>query len=193
MTSLGALLSLAVVAFVTTNVDDLVALAAFSRRYRYGHVLLGQVIGFSVLVGASLALAVVAQAVFGPWIGLLGVVPMAVGVAAYRDGGGLPFDAGDEGERKQVSVVAAVGVANGADNLAVYVPLFAVLSVTEAGVVSAAMVVLSVLWVGLAVAVVRLSPVRRLVDVADRLVPLVFVGIGLYVVVESGLLTHLAG
>ncbi len=193
MTSASALLAIALVGFVTTNLDDLVALAAFSRRYQVAHVLLGQVIGFSVLVGTSLVLAALVQAALGPWIGLLGVVPIAVGVTAYREGGGLPFDGENERESGQVSVVAAVGIANGADNLAVYVPLFAVLSVAEAGVVSAAMVVLSVLWVGLAVAVVRLSPVRRLVDAADRLVPLVFVCIGLYVLVESDLLTHLAG
>jgi cadmium resistance protein CadD (predicted permease) len=134
MTDLIPSLSVAVVVFVSTNVDDVLLLAAFfadpclSPRA----VVAGQFLGIGALVAASAAAALAALVIPAAYVALLGIIPLGLGlweIRALR----LP-DAAElqEAERRverrthsQAMAVAGVTVANGGDNLGVYIPLFA--------------------------------------------------------------------
>jgi len=135
-------IGIAVLVFASTNVDDLLVIAAFlaDPAIRTRAVVAGQFLGIAVLTAASAAAAWLALSVAGGWMALLGLLPLALGLrllARRRRGPPGDADAGEDertrdGERRaesrlhsQVLAVAGVTVANGGDNLGVYVPLFA--------------------------------------------------------------------
>ncbi len=125
----------AIVVFASTDIDDLVLLTAFfgDARLRRGAIVAGQFLGIGALVAASTAAALAALAVPPHWPSLLGAVPLALGLwklwALVRDRETVaeqPIGVERAGSsRSQMLAVAAVTVANGGDNLGVYVPLFA--------------------------------------------------------------------
>src|SRR5688572_25774888 len=80
--SLASLTGIAVVVYVSTNVDDLLVLAVFfaDPQVRVGAVVAGRYVGLAVLVLASAASALLALAVPDEWIALLGLVPLALGL-----------------------------------------------------------------------------------------------------------------
>lgn len=123
---------LAVIVFATTNVDDLVLLAAFfaDARARPRAIVLGQLVGMGILVGASAAATFGTMALPAPWVALTGAVPLVMGLRKLLKLRSRP--AVDDAvptstmrDSSQVFAVAVVTIANGGDNLGVYIPLFA--------------------------------------------------------------------
>ncbi|HYR07145.1 MAG TPA: cadmium resistance transporter [Longimicrobium sp.] len=140
MTDLLGVLGVAVVVFASTNVDDVFLLAAFfaDRHLRAHSVVLGQFLGIGALVAASAAAAWASLAVPEGYPAMLGAIPLALGLRKLwglrRAGDEADPDdidlrgAEERAERRthsQVLAVAGVTVANGGDNLGVYIPLFA--------------------------------------------------------------------
>lgn len=129
-------IGVAVAVFAATNVDDLFLLAAFfaDPSLRTRSVVEGQFLGIGVLVAISAAAASVALTVPEGYPALLGIVPLTLGLRSLvalrrKDGGdGEQPDSAEvarRGARSQVATVAGVTIANGGDNLGVYIPLFA--------------------------------------------------------------------
>jgi cadmium resistance protein CadD (predicted permease) len=121
--------------FVSTNIDDIFLLAAFfASRLAARTIVIGQLLGIGGLVAMSAAAAAAAIVVPARWLALLGLIPLVLGIReALRLGTGASDDDDDDDEarnavahaRSQVLAVTAVTVANGGDNLAVYIPVFA--------------------------------------------------------------------
>jgi cadmium resistance protein CadD (predicted permease) len=182
----------AVGVFAGTNVDDLLVLtvlflAAFrSGRPRPWQVWVGQYAGIGVLVAISGAAALGLTLLPDRWVGLLGLIPLALGVrglvSAVRDRGGDPPPVATG-----LVSVAAVTIANGSDNIAVYTPVFRTAGVVGSLLTIAVFAVLTAVWCA---AGAWLGGHRRVVAVIGRwghwLVPLVFVAIGLTIL--AGLL-----
>jgi cadmium resistance protein CadD (predicted permease) len=142
MTSVVELLTLGIVVFASTNVDDIFLLSAFfaDPHLMTRNVVAGQFLGIAALVLASTVAALAALAVPPGWTALLGVVPLALGLVKLRQlrttsrAEDDAEDAGDSKEQEhrledrthsQILAVAGVTVANGGDNLGVYIPLLA--------------------------------------------------------------------
>ena len=130
------LIVLGVTAFAATNVDDSLILLLFfgDRRYRIRHVFAGQVLGIGLLVLISLLGALLALAVPDRWVGLLGLLPVILGLRALVDRRRGPDGenpaletavSGDTPGWRRAAAVAGVTLANGGDNIGVYTPLFA--------------------------------------------------------------------
>jgi len=134
--------SIGIVVFASTNIDDIFLLAAFfaDPRLRHRSIIVGQYLGISVLVLTSVVAALMALVVPEGWVALLGVAPLLLGFrklmalrAETLGGEGRSDerriqDQEHNGQRRlnsEVLAVAGVIIANGADNVAVYVPLFA--------------------------------------------------------------------
>lgn len=126
-------LGVAVVVFVSTNVDDLLLLSAFfsDPSFEPRHVVAGQFLGIGALVAASATCALFALVVPEGFIGLLGILPLGLGLRGlWALSRGQEDAAASETEprpgilRSKVLAVAGVTVANGGDNLGVYIPLF---------------------------------------------------------------------
>ncbi len=147
----------------------------------------GQFLGMGVLIAVSAAVAFAALAVPPGWPALLGAVPLALGlwqlVQLIRrvDDDDDAADAERRIEAKlhsQVLAVTAVTLANGADNLGVYVPVF---SNDPAAVPLFTLVflLLTGAWCALGRALVRAPAIGPLLQrFGHILLPLVLIAIG---------------
>ena len=126
---LPAEFGLAALAFVGTNIDNAAvapAMVATAPPERARRIAAGQVVGFVVLVLVAVAAAVALFDVPTRAIGLLGLVPLTLGILglfALRHP-----DAHQRAARrafgKGVFAAVVVTIGAGGDNLAVYIPLF---------------------------------------------------------------------
>lgn len=194
MTWLIQTLTTAAIAFAATNLDDIVMLmllfAQGSERFLPRQIVLGQYLGFALLVGLSLPGFLGGLMLPRPWLGLLGIVPIVLGLRGL-------FPQGDTAEvqltstvrlpllNPQVASVAALTVANGGDNIGVYVSLFAGQSWVGLGLTLLVFAGLVAVWCGVAYTLVRHPAVSdRLTRYGHFLVPPVLIGLGLFIVVE---------
>ena len=132
-------ITIAILVFISTNVDDIFLLAAFfaDKKLMARTVVLGQLLGIGALVAVSTLVAWLSMALPEGWISLLGLVPLYLGLKQIKS---LWTDADDSTEdaevqnqehqmarsmHSQLLAVAGVTIANGGDNLGVYIPLFA--------------------------------------------------------------------
>lgn len=181
--------SLGIGLFVATNVDDLFLLLAWfaSGRPPAGVVVAGQYLGIGLIVGASVVAAVAAATIAGEWIRLFGLLPIAIGVRRLvelvRREPGVAREASPATARGLLAV-SSLTVANGADNLGVYTPLFATRPPTDVLVMVGVFAVMTGLWCLAAHLLVnhRLlgAPIRRY---GHLVVPFVLVGIGVSIVI----------
>lgn len=130
-----------IAAFSATNIDDIVILlllfSQVNATFRRWHIVIGQYLGFTVLVIASLPGFFGSLILSQSWIGLLGLVPIALGLNCLLN---QQQDSSQEATVKveqfeqaslasflspQTYSVAAITIANGSDNIGVYMPLFA--------------------------------------------------------------------
>ena len=132
-------IAIAVMVFISTNIDDIFLLAAFfaDKKLSPKSVVLGQFLGISALVAVSTLVAWMSLALPDGWISLLGLLPLYLGLKQVKS---LWSDSDAESEddeiqlqehqmersmHSQILAVAGVTVANGGDNLGVYIPMFA--------------------------------------------------------------------
>ncbi|MGK5518836.1 cadmium resistance transporter [Micromonospora sp. URMC 107] len=186
----------AAVVFAATDIDDIVVLTLFfvaartTGRPRTWQIVAGQYLGIGALAVASAVVAAGLLVVPEPWTGLLGLLPVALGVRALldRDADETPAVVGS------TLGVAGVTIANGADNIAVYVPVFRALGPADSAVFLLVFVVLIALWCAAGAWLGGHPRVVRLVGrVGHRLVPAVFVAINVVILATSGVLPHALG
>ena len=199
--------STAIVVFISTNIDDLFLLSAFfaDPRLRYRSIVAGQYVGISILVVASVLAALLALVFPDGWVALLGAVPLTMGVgklAALRattdskkgDSETLRMlsreQRAERGLRSQVLAVASVTVANGGDNIGVYVPLFA-RNIEALVSYSLVFAVMTGVWCALGYVLVHN---RILGDVIKRyghvVLPVVLIALGAYILSGALILLH---
>jgi cadmium resistance protein CadD (predicted permease) len=183
------LVGVGAVVFASTNVDDLFVLLGFfsDPRFRARHVVVGQYIGIAALTVASVVLSLAALVILPGYVGLLGVAPLAIGLAKLVRRRSADGDEWPASPRANVLAVAAVTVANGGDNLAVYAPLFATRRPWEIGLLAAVFLVMTGLWCGVARSLIRHPTVGPLIRRYGRvLLPWVLIALGAHILVESG-------
>lgn len=186
------LVILGVAAFAATNIDDALLLLLFfsDRRYRARHVFAGQALGVGLLVLISLVGSLLALALPGRVVGLLGLLPIAIGVGQLLERraaqqsepavGGAPRP-GAAGWR-QIAAVAGVTLANGGDNVGVYVPLFTARPAAQTALLLA---VLLAVWTLAGYTLARHSAfAARLRRLSGRLTPWVLIGLGVVILAE---------
>jgi cadmium resistance protein CadD (predicted permease) len=124
-----------VVVFVTTDIDDLVVLAVLfaDPQLRNRAIVVGQLLGIGALVATSAVSAAAALAIPSGWTALLGFAPLLLGLRKLlRDKAGKDEAIVHKGPQRtreniysQTLAVSSITIANGGDNLGVYIPLFA--------------------------------------------------------------------
>lgn len=184
----------AIVVFVVTNVDDILLLAVlFGGALAARAVVAGQFIGIGVLTGVSVGAAYAATAVPDGWLRWLGLLPIAMGlwllVQLIRQRGEEREDDAAAEQRfesklhSQVLGVTAITIANGGDNLSVYIPLFAN-NVSALPVYVVVFTVLTAVWCVLGYVLVK-NPVGA--AVMERwghiLLPFVLIAVGVAILI----------
>lgn len=201
MNELITAISTGFTAFTATNLDDIVILLLFfsqvSAVFKRRHIVTGQYLGFGALVIASLPGFFGSMLFPRPWLGLLGIVPIAIGISRL-------LNAEEESETKEEEIqpteaawsagilspqaysVAAVTFANGGDNIGIYVPLFA--NSTWEGLAAILGVFFSMVgvWCYAAFQLTRVPMIAEtLTKYGNQLVPFVLVGLGILILVDS--------
>lgn len=170
-------------AFAATNLDDLFLLVAWfaAGRYRTRDIVLGQYAGIGALFAASLAASLLALVVPAENLKWLGVIPVALGIRVFV----TPEGPGEAPAASGFLAVLAVTVVNGADNLGVYIPLFATTGAAALAVYGAVFTVQLALWCAAARWLVHHptagAPLRRW---GPGAVPYVLIGIGLWILLR---------
>ncbi len=186
---------LGIILFASTNVDDLLVLIAFFAlpRCRARDVVIGQYLGIGALVVVSVVLSLISLVLSPAYVGLLGVLPMLIGIQKLfelrRGGNGeaAPAPQTRRGAIGQIAAVATATIANGGDNIGAYAPLFATWSAARIAVVVLVFVVMTALWLALALWLVNHrtvgAPLKRYGHLA---VPFVLIVLGLFILYEAG-------
>ncbi|KAF3890936.1 cadmium resistance transporter [Tolypothrix campylonemoides VB511288_2] len=208
MSGLVTAISTGAAAFGATNIDDIVILTIFfsqvNETFRRWHIILGQYLGFTILVLASLPGFFGGLIVPKPWIGLFGLVPILIGIRYLMNKDEEDSEnAEEESEQSQNSFfakffnvqvysVAAVTFANGSDNISIYIPLFASSTLDSLVVIIA---VFFLLVGALCFAAYQLTNQRTVAEMlschGNNFVPFVLMGLGALILIESGVLTPL--
>ncbi|MUL84223.1 MULTISPECIES: cadmium resistance transporter [unclassified Mycolicibacterium] len=183
--------------FAVTNIDDMVVLALFfgraaGSRPAVTRVVIGQYLGFAAILAVSVVGALGMELLSPQLIPYLGLLPLALGVRAgwqvWRDRGATEESLTEPSTRSVgIMQVAAVVLANGGDNIGVYVPVFAVAGASDI----TAYVVVFLLGVALWCAAGWFFASRRpVVAVISRwghlLLPVVLIGIGATILISGG-------
>lgn len=182
--------------FAVTNVDDIVVLTLFfgQARGRAGilRVAVGQYVGFMAILAAAVIGAAGVGLLPRPVAAYLGLVPVALGLRAgwrlWRD----RHDRQDEGTTARaagigVLSVGTVTVANGGDNIGVYLPVFATTSTANVVISCAVFLAMVGIWCALGRFLATRRPVARALSRWGHiLLPAVLTGIGLVILMEGG-------
>jgi cadmium resistance transport/sequestration family protein len=206
----GAVL-VGITAFVATNLDDIVVLVIFfsqvNTTFRRRHIVGGQYLGFMVLLLLSVPSYFGGLVLPKAWVGLLGLLPIWVGISQILDKDAenpeVKAVSSEVASGKKVSIltwmtsilnpktyqVAAVTVANGGDNLGIYIPLFASNSLPRLAVIVSVFLILVGVWCWIAQRMTQQRAIALiLARYGHRIIPFVLMGLGLYILVDSGTL-----
>jgi cadmium resistance protein CadD (predicted permease) len=187
LVELASIAGVAIPVFVSTNIDDIVILSVFfaDRELRPRSIVLGQFLGIGALVAASSLCALAALAVPEGWSAVLGIAPLGLGLWKLRS---LRRDEREEeappAERRagsQALAVALVTLANGGDNLGVYIPLFA-RQPAAIPIYAAVFAVMTALWCSLGYALVNNRLAGERIGRYGRVaLPFVLIALGIYI------------
>lgn len=161
----------------------------------------GQYLGTGMLVAFSLFAAYVLNLIPEDWIiGLLGLIPLYLGIRIAFKG---EQDEDEEevlekmeagGGNRLFWTVALITVASGGDNLGIYIPYFTSLAGIEVGV---ALIVFAISVAILCYISYRLSKITLISETIEKyqrvIVSLVFIGLGIYIMIENGTIQTLLG
>jgi cadmium resistance protein CadD (predicted permease) len=185
----------AVVLFISTDLDDVFVLLGFfaDPRFRIRHIVAGQFMGIAVLYAASVIGSLVSLVMPIAVVGLLGLVPILMGLKSawelVASSDANERTSGNRGSaigRANIAAVFAMTVANGGDNVSVYIPLFAMRSASSIAIMGAVFGIMTAIWLYFAYWLTRHgaigAPVRRY---ARRLMPFVFIALGVSVLYQA--------
>lgn len=207
MTYLLTAIPTGLTAFVATNLDDILMLLLFfsqvNAAFRHRHVVAGQYLGFAALVLASLPGFFGSLVLPRPWLGLLGIIPIAIGISRWLNSSAEEAEAEPRASTEpatgvpvqqplvrflspQTFSVAAITFANGGDNIGIYVPLFANSSLEELFVMLGTFFSLVGVWCYAAYRLTRLPLLANtLTRYGSTLVPYVLIGLGLLTLIDG--------
>jgi cadmium resistance transport/sequestration family protein len=203
MTQIPQALITGVASFIATNIDDLAILTLLFARttFQPRHIVGGQYVGFLGLVLASI------PGYFGgiflprPWLGWLGLLPIAIGiyyivkkdsdeetiqVVPLQESLGKGRSFFFSSLSPQTYQVAAITLANGGDNIGIYVPLFASSTLISLGIILCVFGAMIGVWCSLAYQLARHPWVAQtLTRYGNQVVPYVLIGLGIFIFVDS--------
>ncbi|MDF5725398.1 MAG: cadmium resistance transporter [Rhizonema sp. PD37] len=199
-----------IIAFVASNIDDLLILLLFFSQvnvnFRRRHIVIGQYLGFVVIIIASLPGFFGGLVVPQKFIGLLGLLPIAIGLLQLVNRGEQTTEVQTVTSTFQQQLhnnpivsflfsvlspqtykVAAVTVANGGDNISIYIPLFAGQNLACLAIILSVFFLMVIVWCAIAYLLVRQTKIANVLSrYGKALVPFVLIGLGLFIMYERG-------
>ena len=206
MTWITAAIIAGVTSFAATNIDDIVISMLFfaqvNATFRPRHIVVGKYLGFTALILASLPGFFGGLIVPKAIIGLLGLVPIAIGISHLvnkeNDRDEVQAVSGEFSRESDSPVsklanlfnaqtlnVAAVTVANGGDNIGIYLPLFASSDLPSLMVILAVFFVLVGVWSYAAYRLTRRIAIAKILTrYTQAIVPFILIGLGIFILIK---------
>ncbi|MHC5936275.1 cadmium resistance transporter [Nostoc sp.] len=207
-----ATIKIGLAAAVATTFDDNIYLTAFfsevNRTFRPQHVVVGEILGFTALVIVSLLGFLLGLVIPETWIGLLGILPILIGINNLLN---LNKDDSDEDKsanlkrnskirgfdsRKrslwdvirdpQTYRVSAVTISNGGNNLGIYIPLFATSSIQNLFVIIPVCYLILFCWLFMSYSLTHLPGIALILSrYARKIFPFVLMWLGYRILMGS--------
>ncbi|RYY47377.1 MAG: quaternary ammonium transporter [Chitinophagaceae bacterium] len=183
-----------IVVFAGTNIDDIFILMLFfgNQSYSTKAVILGQYIGIGTLVFLSYICSLLNHFVDERYIGLLGFLPLYLGIKGLVQLRGKVEQSRaikkDSPYRQTASIasVAIITIANGGDNIGIYIPIFVTLSITQKAVMIFVFLFMTALWCLFAKYLTKHPLLAKVIDKYGHIVtPFVLIGLGIYILYNS--------
>lgn len=179
----------AITSFIATNIDDILVLLLFfssvNKNFRIRDIVVGQYLGFTLLILASLPGLLGGIMLPTEWIRLLGLFPIIIGVKQLL----TKEESSEDIQLVAYSVhtyqVAAVTVANGGDNIAIYIPLFAKGGIEGFFITVMVFYLMVGVWCALAYFLGSHPFVSKILTTyGHRMVPFVLISLGIYIFIS---------
>jgi cadmium resistance protein CadD (predicted permease) len=194
---LFGLIGIGIGAFVASNIDDtFILIILFSTvTFQARHIFTGQFLGIAVLVLISALGSLIARVVPPFFIGLMGIVPIGIGIhrlIELRQRDKINKEKGLVKKESNLTflTVAAVTVSNGGDDIGVFTPLFA--KYNDAGEVTTLVTIfitMTFVWCIVTYFLVNHPVVAsRIKHLGNILTPFVLIGLGVYILADSFIL-----
>lgn len=190
MSEFLSLLGVGISAFVATNIDDtFVLILLFSiPSLLTRNVIIGQFLGIVLLVVISSSAALLALAIPAFVIGLMGFIPIIIGIKRLTNFRGKPETIrATKKEYLSFLSVTAITISNGGDDIGVFTPLFAKYNtVAEVSVLISIFLIMTGIWCIVTFYFIRHPFVASRINVLSNAVtPFVLIGIGVYIIIDS--------
>lgn len=182
-----SLLAVTVVTFVGTTLDNLLMLTVLrasgtaTRDITAGFMLGNTVVLLLCAAGTGLASVLPVS-----YLGYLGIVPVALGLAGLATALSGGDAAGDQVASAGITGIATLQIASSLDTLVAFLPLFADTLRPLGWVIAGGFALMSVLWLVSAFALARVPAVTASIRPVERYArPLVLVLVGIYVLMNT--------
>lgn len=198
-------IALGIGAFVATNINDLFILMVFfaKRSFPITQIIVGQYVGMGLLLGVSLVGSLITLLIPHNLIGLVGLFPIAIGIKELVELRNKKYE--DEAivvnrlyKNRWKTYLPFLTVAtitfSGGEEIGIYTSIFATNdSPSEIITIFSVVMILTGVWCGIAFSLVKRSFLAaQLRRVADRVLPFVLIGLGIYILIEAFLIQTVA-
>lgn len=173
--------------FIGVNLDFFVILLFLLQKYSYKDNLIGYELGMIIVFSISAFAGQIIQSFIPEWsIGLLGLIPIYIGFKGEDD------DENNDDQHKSNKGVMAVLlmylVSCGADNIAVYVPVLATMTVTSILLTVLYFIILTAISLTLAYFFGQIPIIKNLFErFGEPLSRIIYIFIGIFVMLDTGL------
>jgi cadmium resistance protein CadD (predicted permease) len=211
---LMATIKIGLAAGVATTFDDNIYLTGFfsevNRTFRPKHIVVGELLGFTALISISLVGFLIGLAIPSNWIGLLGILPILIGLnnlrllilnqddsnydksvnlkrnARFRGFDSRRLSLWDVIRDRQTYRVSAVTISNGGNNLGIYIPLFASSSLQNLAVIVLVCYLVVCTWLFMSYHLTRQPGIAFVLSrYAGKLFPFVLMWLGLRIILDN--------
>ncbi|PGD59048.1 quaternary ammonium transporter [Bacillus wiedmannii] len=191
-------------AFTATNIDDIFILLVLFSQVKTGvikkegrtvrektkmkelYIVIGQYLGFSVITFLSIIGSLSSFFIPVSWIGLLGFVPIYMGVKGILSLRSYKRNEVIDNVSGSIFKVALITLANGADNISIYIPMFASQNLKTNIVTLVIFFTMIAIWCFISYTLLR-API--LAKVLERnchiIVPIVLIVFGVFILFRS--------
>ncbi|WP_242259389.1 cadmium resistance transporter [Bacillus cereus group sp. BfR-BA-01311] len=193
------------VAFATTNIDDIFILLVLFSQVRTEvlrkedravrekamrkklYIAIGQYVGFSMIIFLSIVGSLSSFFIPVSWIGVLGFVPIYMGVKGLFSLRSNKSNKVIDKASSSLFKVAAITLANGADNISIYIPMFASQTLETNIVTLVIFFSMIAIWCFISYKLIKAPILAKVLEEnCHIIVPIVLIGLGMFILFRSG-------
>jgi len=176
-----------IVLFTATNIDDIILLITWFSQAKTTeqklNVVVGHCLGFIILLTLSLIGAFGAMLIPHEWMGILGLIPIYIGIKSLI---AAPLFRGVTSIRLVwIIKTAMITVANGGDNIGVYVPFLATNSLFNIILIVVIFIILLAVWCYLGYLLAHQQLIANTLQSKGHIIaPFIFIGLGIIILIK---------